>query len=428
MHIVQAVNRGPALLGRLAIQSSIFIRMTTNDPSWLRGRLPPEAREALESGLPASEVWSLLLGVMEARASRRTPASLREQWGRDRFVEPCYLDQRTLIAMDSALLAAVPAFESIELSPVAPLGVCSAMALASQNKVVSTTRGTEVVSDPTNVLALECARRLREDGSRVVRLVTSHRCVRAQPFPKLPGYAAHFRMLCLASAGHERENRALLSGELTEHICAHLAALDALERVGYSFSHRKLRLMASPANAELAERIAAAVVERVRPAKAVGDEAVAVRSAAGGDDGSESVAASARLGGDVASEGVAASAGMVGDVASEGVAASAGTGGNVASEGVAASAGMGGNAAAGDVAADIVPPLLIEHQPLQQAYYDGLRFQIDVTAPNGVTLPLIDGGTFDWLRKLLSNGKMVFVASAMGSQVAAYLFRRDTRR
>lgn len=308
--------------------------MTEKDRSWARERLPPEAFDALEAGLPASEVWSLLLGVMEARASRRTPANLREQWERDRFVEPCSLDQRTLIEMDAQLLGAATAFESIELSPVAPLGVCSAVALASQNKIVSTARGTEVVSDPTNVMALECARRLREGPGNIVRLVTSHRCVRAQPVPRLPGFAAHFRLFCLASAGHERGNRAVLSGELAEHICTQLAALDALERIGYSFGDRKLRLLASAANAELAERVAAAVLKRVAP-------------------------------------------------------------------------------------------LLIEHQPLEQAYYDGLRFQIDVTAPNGATLPLIDGGTFDWLRKLMSNGKMVFVASAMGSQVAAYLFRRE---
>jgi hypothetical protein len=68
----------------------------------------------------------------------------------------------------------------------------SAVALASQNKIVSTIRGTEVVSDPTNVLALECAKRLQAEPGAHVRLTTSHRCVRAQPFPKLPGFAAHF--------------------------------------------------------------------------------------------------------------------------------------------------------------------------------------------------------------------------------------------
>src|SRR6185369_14541064 len=148
----------------------------------------------------------LLLGVLEERARQRTPASLRQQWERDRFVQPCYVDQRTLNELDGHLLAAAAAFEAVELSPLAPLGVASAVALASQNKIVSTVRGTEVVSDPTNVLALECAKRLRTDPKAHVRLATSHRCVRAQPFPKLPGYAAHFRLFCMVSAGRERES------------------------------------------------------------------------------------------------------------------------------------------------------------------------------------------------------------------------------
>jgi len=37
---------------------------------------------------------------------------------------------------------------------------------------------------------------------------------------------------------------------------------------------------------------------------------------------------------------------------------------------------------------------------------------------------LIDGGSFNWLRKLSSNRKLVFVASGLGSQLAAYLYRR----
>ena len=40
----------------------------------------------------------------------------------------------------------------------------------------------------------------------------------------------------------------------------------------------------------------------------------------------------------------------------------------------------------------------------------------------GEQLPLIDGG-FDWLRKLSSNNKLVFVARGLGSQLAAYLYR-----
>ena len=302
--------------------------MTSDDRAWARAALSAEAREALASGLPASEVWSLLLGVLEERARVRTPANLCEQWKNDRFVQPCYVDQRTLHELDGHLLAAASHFESVELSPVAPLGVSSAVALASQNKIVSTVRGTEVVSDPTNVLALECARRLREDSTVLVRLVTSHRCVRAQAVPKLPGFAAHFRMFCLASAGHERQNRELTSGELVEHINTHLAALDRLAQHGYSTADRKLRILATKGNVQLAERVASSVIGAP-----------------------------------------------------------------------------------------------VQHQVLEHPYYDGIRFMIDVRAPNGAEIPLIDGGAFDWLRTLTSNNKLVYVASGMGSQILAYLFR-----
>jgi len=301
--------------------------MPSDPRSWTDAGLGADIREALVSGLPGHELWSLLMGVLEARAARRTPASLREQWKTDRFVQPCYVDQRSLHELDAHLLAAASAFEAVELSPVAPLGVCSAVALTSQNKVVSTARGTEVVSDPTNVLALECAKRLTEDGRQHVRLATSHRCVRAQAVPKQPGFAAHFRMFCLASAGHERENREFLVDALVEHINTHLAALERLRQSRYSIEVQAVRLLATERNAQLAERIAAGVD---------------------------------------------------------------------------------------------VP---VEHHRLEHAYYDGLRFMIDVRAPNGAVIPLIDGGAFDWLRKLCSNDKLTFVASGMGSQLVAYLFR-----
>jgi hypothetical protein len=121
---------------------------TTNHP-WADAGLDAALREALTQGLPPNELWSLLLAVLETRAARRTPAMLRQQWENDRFVQPAAIDQRTLNHLDSHLLAAASQFEALELSPVAPLGSCSSVALTSQNRIVSTARGTEVVSDPT---------------------------------------------------------------------------------------------------------------------------------------------------------------------------------------------------------------------------------------------------------------------------------------
>jgi hypothetical protein len=115
----------------------------------------------------------VLLEVMQRRANGRTPADVLAQYRRDGFCKPALVDQRTSIAIDAHLLAAAVGFEAIELSPVAPLGACSAVALTDQNRVLSALRSTEIVSDHTNVLVLECALRLRADPTAPVHFATT---------------------------------------------------------------------------------------------------------------------------------------------------------------------------------------------------------------------------------------------------------------
>jgi hypothetical protein len=296
--------------------------------NWARAGIQEAAYAALAKGLAASELWSLLLGVAEQRAAQRSAALVLQQWEKDRFVCPSYVDQRTLNQLDGHLLAVASAFEALELSPLAPLGSCSAIALASQNKIVSTLRGTEVVSDPTNLLAIESARRLRMNRRLTVKLTTNHRCVRAQAVPKHSGYAAHFRLFCITSAGPERKDQGFLVESLSEHIQTQIDALNRLEQHGYAFPDRILKILATPERKALGERIASSL-----------------------DAG----------------------------------------------------------------------PVAIE--TLTHNYYDGLRFMISARSVSGEHMPLIDGGAFDWLRKLTSNNKLAFVASGFGSQLAAYLFR-----
>jgi hypothetical protein len=296
--------------------------------NWARAGIEEAAYAALARGLAASELWSLLLDVAEQRAAERSAANVQQQWERDRFVCPTYIDQRTLNQLDGHLLAAASAFEALELSPLAPLGSCSSIALTSQNRIVSTVRGTEVVSDPTNLLALESARRLRKNAAETIKLTTSHRCVRAQAVPNLPGFAAHFRMFCITTAGHERKDQDLLVESLSEHIQTHLSALNLLEQHGYAFPDRIIKILATPERQRLGERIAGRLPRT---------------------------------------------------------------------------------------------PVLFE--ALTHDYYDGLRFMISARSRSGEYMPFIDGGAFDWLRKLTSNNKLVFVASGFGWQLAAYLYR-----
>ena len=57
---------------------------------------------------------------------------------------------------------------------------------------------------------------------------------------------------------------------------------------------------------------------------------------------------------------------------------------------------------------------------LDHPYYNkGLRFQIAARSSDGDEVPLVDGGAFDWVARLASNRKAVYVASGLGSQLVA---------
>ena len=172
-----------------------------SDRSWIVDHLGAPAFERLATELSGSELQSVLLAIMQRRASGRRAPEVLAQYQRDGFCRPAVVDQRTSVALDAHLLDAAEGFDAIELSPVAPLGTCSVVALTDQNRVLSALRATEVVADPTNVLALECSERLRAAPATAVHFATSQRVIRAQPVPAKPGYAAHFRIFVLASAG-----------------------------------------------------------------------------------------------------------------------------------------------------------------------------------------------------------------------------------
>ncbi len=299
---------------------------------WKTGSLGEEVFDQLAEGMAGSELQSMLLEVMRRRAQARTPAEVLAQYRRDPFTAPSEVDQRVALAIDGHLLAAAAGFDALELSPVAPLGVCSTMAPTDQNRVLSALRGTEVVSDPTNVLALECARRMRAAPATPIHLATSQRVVRAQPVSNVPGFTQHFRLFVLASGGIEAVDHGFTVDTLVRHVLTSSAAFDRLEQHGFGFGARRVEVLATRERAALGDRIAAAL------------------AAAG-------IAATRRL--------------------------------------------------------------------LAHAYYSGgLRTMFWVTAPDGAEVPLADAGSFDWLARLLSNRRAVYVASGLGSQLVATRFRR----
>ena len=124
--------------------------------------MPAGTREALDAPGAWADLQTLLIAVARPRADQTTPADVLRRWQYDRFVRPAAADPRRVAAVEARLWQLLPTvFTGVDLSPVTPLGTCTAVAPVSQNRVVTTVRDTEVVSDSTNALAVEAAVRRR---------------------------------------------------------------------------------------------------------------------------------------------------------------------------------------------------------------------------------------------------------------------------
>lgn len=150
------------------------------------------------------------------------------RWQQDRFVRPAAADPRRVAAVEARLWEMLPGeFTGVELSPVAPLGTCTAVTPLSQNRIVSTVRGTEVVSDSTNALAVEAAvRRRRQPKDGRTDLAACQRQLRAQDFGA--GAAAHFRLFVLVSSARDTGSGRSEAGLVTRHLAYWLDVLGAL--------------------------------------------------------------------------------------------------------------------------------------------------------------------------------------------------------
>jgi hypothetical protein len=220
----------------------------------------PDLLEVLAGRLSRPELQSLLLEVARRRAREVTPARLLQHYERDQSVRPSPVDPRRMLELDRlAFTLLPPAFEPIELSPVCPLGTASAVAPINQDKAVATMRNTEVCSDSTNVMALECARRRLEARRAAApeaetRLCTSHRLLRPH-VPAGPAAFPHFRIFTMCTAGRDRGSFGFEVAALVEHADFYLRLLEGARGCGYVVGRVRVSVKALDASrAEALER------------------------------------------------------------------------------------------------------------------------------------------------------------------------------
>jgi len=225
----------------------------------------PGIASLLAERVEPSDLQSLLLDVYRRLAKRRPLASMLAEYQKNRFVHPSRFSPVELLDWERVAYSALPKeFDAIDLSPVCPLGASARMGGLAQDRAVTTIRNTEVVSDSTNVLALEAAVRRRAHkrdatSDAAVHLAASHRLLRAQHYDN-PKLSAHFKVFSLCSAGRDRGGFGFDSATLRLHIAAYLTAVRAF--LGSSISLQVLLtvLDPSPLLAEAAE----ALLEQLR--------------------------------------------------------------------------------------------------------------------------------------------------------------------
>jgi hypothetical protein len=233
-----------------------------------------------------------------------------------------------------------------------------------QNNVITTIRNCEVLGDSTEPLAVECARRRKQNRGEEVRLAASHRVVRMQPFD-VPGFTPHFRLFALASAGRDTGSNDFEVRHLAEHIRVYLDLCNSLGVKNPIVEISDLK----KTEALLADRgISREDVRREVRAHKPGSSEVFLKSR-GIDLPSFDLPIARRV--------------------------SDALGIEVKSNGTRLE-GMG--------------------------YYSSFALRISIEARDGARHPVIDGGFTEWTARLLSNRKERLLTSGVGSEFVARMF------
>lgn len=194
-----------------------------------------ETYERLSAPVAFTDLSFLLVNIFEQKSSDIKPKELFKLYKEQPILSPCDITQEQLLALDHSLtLLAAPQFNSIEFSPLCPLGTNSSLANSSPKKVLPTIKKMELVADIGTVMALECAKRRQElpvgdHAQQEINICTTHRVLRLQKYSR-KGLTPHFRAFALASAGRDKAGVFFSDSALLKHLRVYLRFLSGISR------------------------------------------------------------------------------------------------------------------------------------------------------------------------------------------------------
>ena len=181
----------------------------------------PEELSVLANDLSGSELNSLLLDLFELKTNDITPPELLNLYQQNRLVKPADLPVLEVkqMELDVLRILANHGFDPVELSPVIQLGSCSIVGPANQKKILSALRGTEVLADSTNAIALHACdlKQKLQTHSGILKFANIQRQMRTQTI-NVKGFTPHFRVGCIVSCGEAKGRYDFEKNMLNEHL------------------------------------------------------------------------------------------------------------------------------------------------------------------------------------------------------------------
>lgn len=158
---------------------------------------------------------STMLDIFDKRSRDVLPSNLLKNYqNKYNIYEPAKVDPRIYNEISNIFFDSVDEdFDCIELSPIHPFGLNVSLTETNQNNVLSAARNSEVVSDSSIAMSLECAYRIRNLNATQVNLASSTRLLRTQNYGngKKTHWSQHFRACSLVSSFRNNENNMFLS-------------------------------------------------------------------------------------------------------------------------------------------------------------------------------------------------------------------------
>lgn len=194
---------------------------------------------------PMRELNPIFIKSFRERVSSIKPNEiLQDRESKKEFYGVSPIDQRELVKLEADFYEILPEkFNAVEVSPISPLGLNSVITKVSQDITLSAIRGSEVISDPTTSLALECAIRrkqqLANEDTRMelINLATAQRVLRLQPFDKDKGYEQHFKLFGLCTGGRDKGDASFVVDSAIEHVSIWLDLIKHLRDDSYDFGN-----------------------------------------------------------------------------------------------------------------------------------------------------------------------------------------------